>query len=132
MSLLGRIIHQLDEQYQNVPFYQNEFEDIKNNIQVLLNTKLDDCVVANDLGLSNVLEFNLNASDLCYKMAKEIHFLINKYERRIKILSINCDDSLHPWQISFFIRCNFYNDSFKEFSLKIVFKSDRYCEVISG
>ena len=80
MSLLGKIIHQLDEEYQNTPFYQNEIEDIKNNIQVLLNAKLDDCIVANDLGLSEIIEFNLNASDLCFKMANEIRFLINKYE----------------------------------------------------
>ena len=87
MSLLGKIIHQLDEQYQNIPFYHNEIEDIKNNIQVLLNAKLDDCIVANDLGLSDVIEFNLNASDLCSKMAKEIHFLISKYELRMRMLS---------------------------------------------
>ena len=115
MSLLGKIIHQLDDQCQNIPFYQNELEDIKTNIQALLNTKLDDCIIANDLGLSNVVEFNLNASDLCFKMAKEIHFLISKYERRIRILSIRYDNSLTPWQISFFLQCNFFQDHFKEF-----------------
>lgn len=130
MSLLGKIIHQLDEQCQNVPFYQNDFEDIKGNIQVLLNAKLDDCIVANDFGLSNVIEFNLNASDLCYKMAREIHFLISKYERRIEVLSISYDNSLSPWQISFFLQCSFCNDRFNEFGLEIVFKNDRYCEVV--
>lgn len=130
MSLLGKIIHQLDEQYQNIPFYHNEIEDIKNNIQVLLNAKLDDCIVANDLGLSDVVEFNLNASDLSSKMAKEIHFLISKYERRIRILSIRYDNSLTPWQLSFFLQCNLFEDHFKEISLEIVFKNDRYCEVI--
>lgn len=130
MSLLGKIIHQLDDQCQNIPFYQNELEDIKSNIQALLNTKLDDCITANDLGLSNVVEFNLNASDLCFRMAKEIHFLISKYEQRIRILSIRYDNSLTPWRISFFLQCNFSEDHFKEFSLEIVFKNDRYCEVI--
>lgn len=129
MSLLNRIVHQLDEQYQNVPFYQNDFEDIKNNIQVLLNTKLDDCVIANDLGLYNVVESNLNAGDLCVKMANEILFIINKYEQRIRILSIWHDNSLSPWQISFFLQCNFVEDTFREFSLEIVFKNDRHCEV---
>ncbi len=130
MSLLGKIIHQLDDQCQNIPFYQNELEDIKSNIQALLNTKLDDCIIANDLGLSNVVEFNLNASDLYFRMAKEIHFLISKYEQRIRILSIRYDNSLTPWRISFFLQCNFSEDHFKEFSLEIVFKNDRYCEVI--
>lgn len=130
MSLLDKVIHQLDEQCKNTPFRQNEFEDIKNNIQVLLNTKLDDCIMANDLGLSNVAEFNLNSSDLCLKMAKEIHFLINKYERRIRVLSINCDNSLSPWQLLFFLKCNFFEDHFKEFNLEIIFRNDRYCEVV--
>lgn len=129
MSFLDKIIHQLDEQYHNTPFHQNEFKDIKNNIQDILNIKLGDCIVAADLGLSNIAEFNLNASDLCYKMAKEICFLINKYEQRIRILSIRYDNSLAPWQISFFLRCNFFEDHFKEFNLEIIFKSDRYCEI---
>lgn len=130
MSLLGKIIHYLDDQYRNIPFCQNEFEDIKNNIQVLLNAKLDDCIVANDLGLSNIVELNLNASDLRSKMAKEIYFLISKYERRINILSIHCDSSLSPWQLSFFLQCNLFEDNFKEINLEIIFRNDRHCEVI--
>ncbi|MBR2494576.1 type VI secretion system baseplate subunit TssE [Helicobacter sp.] len=130
MSLLGKIIHHLDDQCQNIPFYQNEFDDIRDNIQVLLNTKLDDCMTTNDLGLSNIIDFNLNSSDLCIKMAEEIHTLIGKYEQRIRILSIHYDNSLSPWQILFFLQCNFFRDHFKEFSLKIVFRNDRYCEVI--
>lgn len=130
MSLLDKVIHTLDEQYKSVPFYKDELRDIKGNIQVLLNSKLDDCLVANDFGLIDIIESNINTSDLCFKMAKEIHFLIKKYERRIRILSINYDDSLTPWRLSFFLKCNFVDDSFKEFSLEIVFKNDRHCEVV--
>lgn len=129
MSLLDKLIHHLDEQYQQVPFYQNEVEDIKNNIQVLLNANLDDCIVANDLGLSNAIELNLNSKDFCLKMAKEIHFLINKYEQRIRVLSISYDNSLGPWQLSFILKCALYSDSFKEFSIEITFKNNRYCEI---
>lgn len=129
MSLLDKIIHKLDEQYQNIPYHKNEFDDIKDNIQVLLNTKLDDCVIANDLGLYNVVESNLNAGDLCFKMAREIHFIISKYEQRIRVLSIRYDNSLSPWQISFFLQCNFVEDAFREFNLEIAFKNDRHCEV---
>lgn len=130
MSLLDKVIYQLDDQYQNVPFYQDELKDIKSNVQALLNVKLGDCLVANDLGLSNVVEFNLNASDLCLKMAKEICFLIDKYEQRIRVLSIRYDNSLAPWRILFFLRCNFSKDHFNEFDLEIVFKNDRYCEIV--
>ena len=109
MSLLDKIIHQLDEQYQNIPYHKNEFDDIK--------------------GLYDVVESNLNAGDLCFKMAREIHFIISKYEQRIRVLSIRYDNSLSPWQISFFLQCNFVEDAFREFNLEIAFKNDRHCEV---
>ncbi|EHT1201870.1 type VI secretion system baseplate subunit TssE, partial [Campylobacter jejuni] len=51
---MDKIIHSLDEQYKNIPFYQNEFQEIKNNIQVLLNAKLDDCLSVEDFGLSSM------------------------------------------------------------------------------
>ena len=53
MSLLNRVIHELDEQNASVAFYENEFEDIKNNIKTLLNTNLDDCIILNDFGIGN-------------------------------------------------------------------------------
>lgn len=43
MSLLDKLIHNLDEQNIHIPFYQNDFEDVKNNIKVLLNAKINDC-----------------------------------------------------------------------------------------
>lgn len=130
MALLDKIIHKLDSQLAKIPFNQDDLQDVKGNIQVLLNSKLDDCLTANDFGLLDVIESNINTSDLCLKMANEINFLISKYERRIRILSIRYDDSLTPWRLSFFLRCNFVDDSFREFSLEIVFKNDRHCEVV--
>lgn len=130
MALLDKIIHKLDSQLAKIPFSQDDLQDVKGNIQVLLNSKLDDCLTANDFGLLDVIESNINTSDLCLKMANEINFLIGKYERRIRILSIRYDDSLTPWRLSFFLRCNFFNDSFREFNLEIVFKNDRHCEVV--
>ncbi|TKX30619.1 type VI secretion system baseplate subunit TssE [Campylobacter aviculae] len=130
MSLLDRLIHELDDQNTHVPFYQNDFEDIKNNIKVLLNSKLDDCLSARDLGLINLTDLNLNSSELCTSMAKEIQKLISIYEKRIQVVSITYDNSLSPWQLSFILKCLFHNDSFKEFGIEIIFKNNRYCEVI--
>ncbi|EGK8097737.1 type VI secretion system baseplate subunit TssE [Campylobacter lari] len=130
MSLLDKIIHSLDEQYKNIPFYQNEFQEIKNNIQVLLNAKLDDCLSVEDFGLSSMENLNLSSTELCLNMAKEIHKLISKYEKRIVINSITYNDSLKPWQLSFLLKCVFCNDNFKEFAIEIIFKNNRYCEVI--
>lgn len=130
MSLLDKLIHKLDEQNTHIPFYQNEFEDVKNNIKVLLNAKLNDCYTIKDLGMSNLADINLSSSELCTSMAKEIQKLINNYEKRIKIISITYDNSLSPWQLSFILKCFFRNDNFKEFNIEIIFKNNRYCEVI--
>ncbi|MBT0742842.1 GPW/gp25 family protein, partial [Campylobacter lari] len=94
MSLLDKIIHSLDDQYKNIPFHQNEFQEIKNNIQVLLNAKLDDCLSVKDFGLSDLENLNLSSTELCLNMAREIHKLINKHEKRIIVNSITYNDSL--------------------------------------
>lgn len=130
MSLLDRIIHSLDEQRKGVPFHKNKFKDIKDNIALFLNAKLDDCLSANDLGMNDIIELNLNGSELCSIMAKEIHHLIGKYEPRIKILSIRYDNTLSPWQLSFMLECVLHDDNFQQFGIEIIFKNNRYCEVI--
>ncbi|TLD86755.1 GPW/gp25 family protein [Helicobacter sp. MIT 05-5294] len=129
MSLLDKVIHELDDQYQGVPFHQNQHKDIKNNIGLLLNTKLDDCLSTRDLGMSSLAELGLNSSELCSAMAREIHRLIEKYERRVKVTYIGCDNHLSPWQLTFALRCILHNDSFQEINIEIVFRNNRYCEV---
>ncbi|MCW1360960.1 GPW/gp25 family protein [Campylobacter sp. US33a] len=130
MSLLDKLIHELDEQNTHVPFYQNDYEDIKNSIKVLLNAKLDDCYTIKDLGMPNLIDSNLNSNELCVSMAKEIQKLIVLYEQRIRIISITYDNSLSPCQLSFFLKCTFCDDNFKEFNIEIIFKNNRYCEVV--
>ncbi|EOH9739778.1 type VI secretion system baseplate subunit TssE [Campylobacter jejuni] len=129
MSLLDKLIHELDDQNTHVPFYQNDFEDVKNNIKVLLNSKINDCYTAKDLGMPNMTDINLSSSELCISMAKEIRKLIDSYEKRIRVVSIAYDNSLSPWQLSFIAKCFFQEDRFKEFSIEIIFKNNRYCEV---
>ncbi|EGD0208587.1 type VI secretion system baseplate subunit TssE [Campylobacter jejuni] len=129
MSLLDKLIHNLDEQNIHIPFYQNDFEDVKNNIKVLLNSKINDCYTAKDLGMPNMTDINLSSSELCISMAKEIRKLIDSYEKRIRVVSIAYDNSLSPWQLSFIVKCFFQEDRFKEFSIEIIFKNNRYCEV---
>ena len=131
MSLLDKIIYELDEQNANTPFYQNDLEDIKNNIKVLLNTSLDDCIILNDSGMSsNILEMNLNSNELCSSMSKEICNLIGKPEKRIQITTMSYDNSLSPWQLSFLLGCVLTNDKFQNLSIELSFKNNRYCEVV--
>lgn len=125
MSLLDKLIHHLDEQNTHIPFYQNDFEDVKNHIKALLNSKLNDCYAVKNLGMPNIIDIHLNSQELCISMAKEIKKLIDHYEKRISILSITYDNSLSPWQLSFIIKCFFENDRFKEFSVEIIFKNNR-------
>lgn len=129
MSLLDKLIHELNEQNTHIPFYQNEFEDIKNNIKVLLNAKFNDSYTIKDLGMPDIADINLSSSELCISMAKEIKRLVCNYEKRVCITSITYDNSLSPWQLSFIIQCFLQNDRFKEFGIEIIFKSNRYCEV---
>lgn len=129
MSLLDKLIYELNDQNAHTPFYQNEFDDIKNNIRVLLNAKLNDSYTIKDLGMPDMADINLNSSELCVSMAKEIRKIIDKYEKRVGIVSITYDNSLSPWQLTFMIKCCFENDRFKEFGIEIIFKSNRYCEV---
>ncbi|ECL3020130.1 type VI secretion system baseplate subunit TssE [Campylobacter jejuni] len=129
MSLLDKLIHNLDEQNIHIPFYQNDFEDVKNNIKVLLNAKINDCYAVKNLGMPNMADINLNSNELCISMAKEIRKLIDSYEKRIRVVSITYDNSLSPWQLSFIVKCFFQEDRFKEFSIEIIFKNNRYCEV---
>lgn len=130
MSLLEKLIHGLAEQNAHTPFEQNALWEIKNSIKVLLNAKLDDCFSVNDLGMPDLIEQNLSSSELCASMAREIQKLISKYEQRIQISSMSYDNSLSPWKLSFFLQCFFCNDAFKEFGIEIIFKNNRYCEVV--
>lgn len=49
MSLLDKVIFTLDDQYQNVSFYSDTRKDIKDNICLLLNARLDDCLTLKDI-----------------------------------------------------------------------------------
>lgn len=131
MSLLDKLIHTLGTQNAGVPFYEDILKDIKNNIGVLLNARLDDYVGAGDLGILNdMAELGLNSSKLCLMMAKEITRLITKYEKRIRIVSVDYANTLSPWQLSFFIKCTLSDDAFKEYGIEIIFKNNRYCEIV--
>ncbi|RDU62927.1 type VI secretion system baseplate subunit TssE [Helicobacter didelphidarum] len=129
MSLLDRVIHNLDEQYKGVEYHENLIKDIKNHIHILLNSKLDDCMSMNALGLPDISQANLDSGEFAVFMAREIQSLLQQYENRIILLSISYDNSLSPWQLSFDIRCYFSDDRFSEFNIHITFRNNRYCEV---
>lgn len=129
MSLLDRVIHNLDEQYKGLEYCENLIKDIKNHIHILLNTKLDDCMSMNALGLPDISQANLDSGEFSLFMAREIQSLLQQYENRIILLSISYDNSLGPWQFFFDIRCCFSDDRFSEFNIHITFRNNRYCEV---
>lgn len=130
MSLSDRVLYVLNDENKGSPYRQDLLKDIKENISILLNSKIDDCMSLNDAGFGDISSLNAGSSDLCQIMGKEIYNLIKKYESRIKIVSMNYDDSLKPWQLTFDIIYAYENDLFKEFTIRVAFRNNRYCEVL--
>lgn len=123
MSFIDKIIHTLDECKDDL-YVEDDLNSIKEHIRVLINSKDD------NQGLSSLSDLDLNVKNLSILMSEKIYHIISTYENRIKILSIEYDDALSPWQLTFFIRFCYSNDSFKEFSIQIIFRNNRYCEVL--
>lgn len=130
MSLSDRVLYILNDENSDKPYQDNLLKDIKENISVLLNSKFDDCLGISDIGFPNISFLNVDSRDLCLIMGKEIYNLIKKYENRIKVVSMNYDDSLKPWQLNFDVIYVYENNPFKEYKIKIAFRNNRYCEVV--
>ncbi|QKF91456.1 GPW/gp25 family protein [Campylobacter sp. CCUG 57310] len=130
MSLSDRVLYVLSDENKDKPYHQDLLKDIKENISVLLNSKLDDCISSSDMGFPDISFFSIDSKDLCQIIGKEIYNLIKKYENRIKIVSMNYDDSLKPWQLTFDIAYVYETDLFKEFNIRVTFRNNRYCEVL--
>lgn len=129
MGLINRLIHNLNEEYANVPHTPNLIAEIKQNIKFLLNTNPNDCVSVPNIGLLNISQASIEKSELSKLMGQEIVNIIEEYEKRIRILSLHYDDTNMPWKLSFVLACCLSNDRFKEFNLSIDFYNNRYCEV---
>ncbi|MCD8213199.1 MAG: GPW/gp25 family protein [Campylobacter sp.] len=129
MSLSDRVLYVLDDE-NTKPYSQDILKDIKENIGILLNSKFDDCITFEGASLPDMSFLNIDSNELCQIMGKEIYDLIKKYENRINIVSINYDDSLKPWQLTFDIVYARKSDAFKEFTIKVTFRNNRYCEVL--
>ncbi len=123
MSFIDKVIHTLDD-CKDDSYIEDDLHSIKEHIKVLINSKDD------NKGLSSLGELDLNVKNLSVLMSEKIYHIISTYEHRIRILSIEYDDLLSPWQLTFFIRFCYINDNFKEFSIQIIFRNNRYCEVL--
>lgn len=129
MSFLDRIFYTLNDEHAGTPYQQNIYQDIKNNINVLLNAKLDDYLSLMDEDLSSLADLNLTSKNLANIMSSRIYEIISKNERRARILSIEFDDSLAPWQLMFILRLHYNSQPNREFSVNIIFRNNRYCEI---
>lgn len=122
MSFVDKVIHTLDS-YTDTPYFEDEIEGIKKYIKVLINTRGD------EVELLSLSDLNISAKNLAVVLSEKIYSIIATYERRIKIVSIEYDESFAPWQLIFFIRFHYYNDKFREYGMQITFKNNRYCEI---
>ncbi|PAF49740.1 hypothetical protein BKH41_00035 [Helicobacter sp. 12S02232-10] len=130
MGFIDGIIHNLDDQCASINYFENTFSDIKNNINSLLNTRVDDCISVPNLGFSELNQFSADSNEIYSTLGFEIQNMLYEYEPRIKILSISYSDISAPWELSFILRCALVADKFKEFDIWIVFRNNRFCEVL--
>lgn len=121
MSFIDKVIHTLDE-YKDSAYVEDKLQSIKEHIMVLINSK-------DNIGLLSFSDLDLNVKNFSILMSEKIYHIISSYEHRIQILSIEYDDTLAPWQLIFFVRFCYSSDNFKEFTIKIIFRNNRYCEV---
>lgn len=123
MSFIDKVIHTLCNRNDTL-YVENWLESVKEHIRVLINSKDD------DFGLLSLGDLDISAKNLAVTISERLYYVISMYEHRIKILSIEYDEALAPWNLSFFIRFCYSGDSFKEYSMQINFRNNRYCEII--
>ena len=129
MGLITRLIHNLNEEHFYAPQSNTLIAEIKQNIKFLLNTNPNDCVSVLNIGLLSLSQSSIEKGELSKQMGQEISNIINEYEKRVRILSLDYDMTHMPWKLSFMLSCCLSDDSFKEFGLCIDFYNNRYCEV---
>lgn len=122
MSFVDRVIHALDE-YVDSEYFENPIQAIREHIETLINTKED----AQELLSYNDLD--LNIKNLAIVMSERIYDIVSTYEYRAKIVSIEYDETLAPWQLKFFLTLQ-YNKDLTNFNIQIIFNSNRYYEVL--
>lgn len=122
MSFIDRVIHVLDP-HSNAPYVESEIDSIKKHIGVLINSK-------DVIGLLSLDNLNIGAKDFGVIMSEKICNIIAAHEHRIQILNIGYDSTLSPWQTNFFVRFRCTNDRFKEYNIQLIFKNNRYCEIV--
>lgn len=122
MSFVDKVIHLLDE-YADSEYFENPIQAIREHIKSLINTKED----SKDLLSYN--DSDLNIKDLALKMSEKIYNLVSTYEKRVKIISIEYDETLVPWQLKFFLTLKYNRDS-TNFNIRIIFNNNRYYEVL--
>ncbi len=123
MPFIDKVIHNLDP-YVNTEYFEDEIHSIKEHIKVLINSK------DKNTDLLTLGDLDINAKHLAIVISEKVYHIISTCECRVKVLNIEYNETLAPWQLIFFIHLCFSNNHFKEFNIQITFKNNRYCEVI--
>lgn len=53
-------------------------------------------------------------------MPEKLYTIISTHEHKVKILSIEYDETLAPWQLKFFLTLQ-YNEDLTNFNIRIIF-----------
>ena len=122
MSFIDRVIHVLDEDLDS-EYFEKPIQAIREHIKSLINAKEE----AQEL--LSYDDLDLNAKDLAIIMSEKIYNIVSTYERRVKVVSIEYDETLVPWQLKFFLTLQ-YNKDLTNFNIQIIFNNNRYYEVL--
>ena len=122
MSFIDRVIHVLDEDLDS-EYFEKPIQAIREHIKSLINAKEE----AQEL--LSYDDLDLNAKDLSIIMSEKIYNIVSTYEHRVKVVSIEYDETLVPWQLKFFLTLQ-YNKDLTNFNIQIIFNNNRYYEVL--
>ena len=129
MSLIDKILYEFSDESKLCPYFKDLDSYIKDHIDTILNSRLGNYGRLND-SIIDLWSMGVEINELGHKLGMAIYELISSNENRIEVTSIGYDDSLKPWRIIFNINYKHKNDNFKEYLLKVIFKNNRYCEIL--
>ncbi|EFI34727.1 GPW/gp25 family protein [Desulfonatronospira thiodismutans ASO3-1] len=96
-----------------------ELQDILQNLNSILNTKKHYGAPLGDLGMDD-MNYHSSRGLLASKMAEQIKENVERYEPRLRIVSVEPTESENPLHLSFVLVCELRDKSQK---LKVVFDS---------
>lgn len=131
MGFLSRLLHNVDSQKEGITYKGDNFSSIKENIENILNTRVNSSLSSSELGIKDFLGNGLTGFDIHRRLGDEIRKVISVYEPRVDIVDIVCtiDEKTYPWRLSYNVSVCMNNEPSKVYNLVVNFRNNRICKV---